>query len=137
MDRAVGEIEDVLQGLADRTRLRLLNLMRKQEVCVCYFVQILALPQSTISRHLAYLRRKKLVTARRDGKWMHYRLNVPKDPGLRQIVLHTLDVLAGDRRMRRESSRLGQACCSPAKIKSLSHAPSPQPLAEWAQQESQ
>lgn len=57
--------ENLFQALADRTRLRLLNLMADQEVRVCYFVEILNVPQPTISRHLASLRRSGLVTARR------------------------------------------------------------------------
>ena len=63
----------VFQALGDNTRLRLLNLMGDQEICVCYFVEILEQPQPKISRHLAYLRRAGIVAARRDGKWMHYR----------------------------------------------------------------
>ena len=70
----VPPIEQLFQGLADRTRLRLLNLMADQEVCVCYFVEILGLSQPVISRHLAYLRARGLVTSRRQGKWMHYRI---------------------------------------------------------------
>ena len=51
-------------ALADTTRLRLLNLMAGREVCVCHFVEILGQSQPKISRHLAYLRRAGLVTAR-------------------------------------------------------------------------
>jgi ArsR family transcriptional regulator len=61
-------------ALADCTRLRLLNLMNGKEVCVCYFVEILGQSQPKISRHLAYLRRADIVTARREGKWMHYKI---------------------------------------------------------------
>ena len=61
-------------ALADTTRLRLLNLMGGREVCVCYFVEILRQGQPKISRHLAYLRKAGLVAARREGKWMHYRI---------------------------------------------------------------
>src|SRR5947209_7362223 len=69
----------LFQALADPTRLRLLNLMAVCEVCVCFFVEIFDEPQPKISRHLAYLRRAGLVTARRDGKWMHYSLSKPSD----------------------------------------------------------
>ncbi|MGA9718757.1 MAG: metalloregulator ArsR/SmtB family transcription factor, partial [Acidobacteriaceae bacterium] len=70
-------MERFFQALGDRTRLRLLNLMGGQELCVCYFVQVLQQPQPKISRHLAYLRRAGLVAARREGKWMHYRIVTP------------------------------------------------------------
>ena len=69
---AKGESEVVLEqffrALADRTRLRLLNLMGDEEVCVCFFVQVLGVSQPKISRHLAYLRRVGVVASRREGK---------------------------------------------------------------------
>jgi ArsR family transcriptional regulator, arsenate/arsenite/antimonite-responsive transcriptional repressor len=66
------------QALGDTTRLRLLNLMgEQQEVCVCYFVEILGAPQPKISRHLAYLRNAGIVSSRREGKWVHYRIVMP------------------------------------------------------------
>ena len=74
------EIEFFFKALADRTRLRLLNLMGEDEVCVCYFVEVLQLNQPKISRHLAYLRRAGLVGARREAKWMHYSVTPPADP---------------------------------------------------------
>ena len=71
--------ESFFRALADRTRLRLLNLMRTDEVCVCFFVEILKTNQPKISRHLAYLRRAGIVGARRDGQWIHYRVVEPAD----------------------------------------------------------
>ena len=69
----------LFRALADRTRLRLLNLIADREICVCYFVEILRISQPKISRHLAYLRRAGIVAARRQGRWMHYRLVSPRD----------------------------------------------------------
>ena len=66
-------LEPLFRALADETRLRLLNLIADREICVCYFVEILGLSQPKISRHLAYLRNAGIVSARRDGKWMHYK----------------------------------------------------------------
>lgn len=73
-------MERFFQALGDNTRLRLLNLMSDQEICVCYFVEILDQLQPKISRHLAYLRSARMVAARRDGKWMHYRMVMPGQP---------------------------------------------------------
>jgi len=73
-------------ALADSTRLRLLNLMAGREVCVCYFVEILRQGQPKISRHLAYLRNAGIVAARREGKWMHYRICEPADAGAAAIL---------------------------------------------------
>jgi ArsR family transcriptional regulator len=96
-------------ALADRTRLRLLNLMNGKEVCVCYFVEILGQRQPKISRHLAYLRRAGIVDARREGKWMHYRIVVPKHAGAARILSGTLSVLGEDKTMQSDLARFAQA----------------------------
>ncbi len=112
------------QALGDSTRLRLLNLMGDQEVCVCYFVEILGAPQPKISRHLAYLRNSGVVSARREGKWMHYRIVMPPHDGAAQILRQTLDWLKDDKAMQADRARLTKACCSPAKY-ALDGAPVP------------
>ena len=66
------DIELFFSALSDRTRLRLLNLMRDGELCVCYFPEIIGTNQPKISRHLAYLRKAGLVSVRREWKWAHY-----------------------------------------------------------------
>ncbi len=65
---------DQLKALGDTTRLRILNLLRDDELCVCDLFAVLGLPQSTVSRHLAILRRAGWVDDRRRGSWMYYRL---------------------------------------------------------------
>ena len=112
-------------ALADRTRLRLLNLMDGREVCVCYFVEILRQPQPKISRHLAYLRNAGIVDARRDGKWMHYSIEHPNDPIAAAILHEALDSLKSDPQMQADLARLGQACCEPQRFVALQGAPLP------------
>src|ERR1700681_739036 len=80
----------LFRALADPTRLRLLNLVADKEICVCYFVEILGISQPKISRHLAYLRRTGIVAARRQGRWMHYRLLAPRDAVASAILKETL-----------------------------------------------
>jgi ArsR family transcriptional regulator len=104
-------MERFFQALGDRTRLRLLNLMGDQELCVCYLVEVLGLPQPKISRHLAYLRRAGLVAARRDGKWMHYRIEAPTDAGAARILRETLASLGADKSMQKDRAMLSKACC--------------------------
>jgi ArsR family transcriptional regulator len=116
------------QALGDNTRLRLLNLMGDQEICVCYLVEILEQGQPKISRHLAYLRSAGIVAARRDGKWMHYRIVMPPNPGAAQILRQTLAWLTDDRAMQADRARLSRACCSPAKFIALQGAPVPVPV---------
>ncbi len=118
-------IERFFQALGDNTRLRLLNLMGDQEICVCYFVEILDQPQPKISRHLAYLRSAGIVAARREGKWMHYRIVMPSNIGAAQVLQQTLAWLEGERAMQADRSRLSKACCSPGKFEALQGAPLP------------
>jgi ArsR family transcriptional regulator, arsenate/arsenite/antimonite-responsive transcriptional repressor len=115
-------------ALADRTRLRLLNLMRDREVCVCYFVEILRQGQPKISRHLAYLRRAGIVSARREGRWMHYRIEWPTDAKASAILDATLTSLGADRKMQADLTRLNHACCQPRRFVTLQGAPAPRPL---------
>lgn len=105
------DLELLFRALADRTRLRLLNLMGEDEVCVCYFVEVLKTHQPKISRHLAYLRKAGIVGARREGKWMHYRVVEPQDKRAAQILKNIRDWLANDPEMRRDRGRLVQMCC--------------------------
>ena len=112
-------------ALADVTRLRLLNLMRGREVCVCYFVEILGESQPKISRHLAYLRRAGIVKARREGKWMHYRMERPKDETVARVLDAVLEGLVSDRRMQSDLERLDKACCRPEGLVGLEDAPRP------------
>lgn len=119
------DMERFFQALGDNTRLRLLNLMDDQEICVCYFVEILAQGQPKISRHLAYLRRAGIVQARREGKWMHYRIVVPPSIGATQVLRQTLAWLKEDRAMQADKARLSKACCTPAKFVTLQSAPRP------------
>jgi ArsR family transcriptional regulator len=115
-------------ALSDRTRLRLLNLMDGREVCVCYFVEILGQSQPKISRHLAYLRRAGVVTARREGKWMHYKIVVPHHAGAAKILGETLAVVRVEKAMQTDLARLGKACCAPRRVPTLDGAPVPLPV---------
>lgn len=119
------ELERFFQALGDKTRLRLLNLMGDQEICVCYFVEILGSPQPKISRHLAYLRTAGIVAARREGKWMHYRVVMPPHAGAAQVLRQTLAALAGEKAMQTDRARLAKACCAPQKFVTLESAPIP------------
>jgi ArsR family transcriptional regulator len=115
-------------ALSDRTRLRLLNLMDGREVCVCYFVRILGQSQPKISRHLAYLRRAGVVAARREGKWMHYKIVAPSHAGAARILRETLAVLRKDKVMQADRARLGRACCAAQRVSALDGAPLPIPV---------
>src|SRR5919198_6117161 len=110
MSTSLGRIERLFRALSDATRLRILALLVDGEVCVCRLHETLRLPQPTVSRHLAYLRRSGLVATRRDGLWIHYRLATLDDNVLRtltDIVTHALghvDVVVRDAARRSKAT---------------------------------
>jgi ArsR family transcriptional regulator len=118
-------LDHLFRALADRTRLRLLNLIADKEICVCYFVQILRTSQPKISRHLAYLRRAGIVAARRQGRWMHYRLAAPGNAVAAAILLETLAQLRQVPEMRGDLAKLETSCCTPDSSDLPRQAPQP------------
>jgi len=123
------QMEDTFKALGDGTRLRILGLLGNNEVCVCHLHDSLGLPQPTVSRHLAYLRRTGLVTARRDGVWMHYRMSQTLAPEIRRVVDASVDALARLSTTTKDKAQFtktfgslyvipadaGGACCAPRK----------------------
>ena len=121
-------LDHLFRALADPTRLRLINLMSEQEICVCYFIDLIGAPQPKISRHLAYMRRAGIVAARREGKWMHYRLTIPQNTHAASILKSTLQALKQDKEMQRDCERLNRACCGPKSLVQVLGAPLPSPF---------
>ena len=102
-----------LRALADPTRLRILGLLAGGEVCVCHIHDALGIPQPKASRHLAYLRRSKIVDTRRDGLWVHYRLAPIDDPVVRTLVDAAMHCLGHVDTVGRDRKRLEKetGCC--------------------------
>ena len=71
-------LEEVFFGLADSTRLKILQLLAREELCACEVMAALGLTQPTTSHHLGILERSRLVASRREGKWVFYTLSNPK-----------------------------------------------------------
>lgn len=124
MNRLEGE--HFFRALAEPTRLRLINLLDTDEVCVCFLVEALEINQPKISRHLAYLRRAGIVSARRNGKWMHYRLKEPAEPRLAAILNTVRAWLKDSPQMQTDRSRFLRLCCSPKSPALLKRAPKPE-----------
>lgn len=124
---AVDQLESLFKALADKTRLRILALLGNNEVCVCHIHDSLGLPQPTVSRHLAYLRRAGLVDTRRDGVWMHYQVARSLDPNVQTVLSAAVDAVtrvpatAQDRKQFQRAfgelyvlpTATGGACCAP------------------------
>ncbi|MCB2231753.1 metalloregulator ArsR/SmtB family transcription factor [bacterium] len=64
----------LFKALADPTRLRIVILLTRREMCVCDLTEVLSLPQSTVSRHMGILKSAGVVSDNRQGKWVHYSL---------------------------------------------------------------
>lgn len=77
-DRALSRLEYLFSGLADKTRLKILKLLGREELCACEVMAALRLTQPTTSHHLGILERSGLVASRREGKWVFFRLADPK-----------------------------------------------------------
>src|SRR5271170_8083508 len=94
---------ELYKAFADPVRLRLLHLLSDGEVCVCHLHEALDLPQSTVSRHLAYLRKRGLVLGRKQGLWVYYRLAKPAGElhrtliGCLGVCFKEIDALKQDR----------------------------------------
>jgi len=81
-------LAQTLKALSDPIRLRIVLLLQAEgELCVCDLMEVLKLPQSTVSRHLAYLKRSCWVDIRRDGVWMYYTLSKESCDICRELLL--------------------------------------------------
>lgn len=101
-----------LQAMADPTRLRLLALLGEGPLCVCHFQSVLREPQAKISKHLAVLRTRGLVTARREGHWMMYALAEPRP----EVLAVLPELAATEAQLKRDAAKLKRLDlgCSPA-----------------------
>jgi ArsR family transcriptional regulator len=113
---AAPNVDLLFRAFADRTRLRIVHLLREGEVCVGDLVKVLKVPQPTASRHLAYLRRAHLVRTRRNGLWMFYSL-APATSSFHRSLLDCLGACFQEvpelERDRRRSAALKKSggCC--------------------------
>jgi ArsR family transcriptional regulator len=130
MATQIQSLERVFQALADGTRLRILGLLLAGEVCVCSLHESLGEPQPKVSRHLAYLRRAGLVSTRREGLWVHYRLADARDPVVATVLQAVSHALGHVESVRRDTRVLEKTtgcamppqtcqpsfdCCAPRK----------------------
>ena len=129
-DSNLDEMEKLFTALADKTRLRLLNLMRRNEVCVCFFTEALGESQPKISRHLAFLRAAGIVEARRDGKWIHYRICATGNEYVERILRDALEWLSLQREMQEDFENFARICRAPIATATITRAPRPEILRE-------
>ncbi len=103
------ELERLFKGLADHTRLRVINLLLHGELCVCDIQYVLDSPQPNVSRHLAYLKHSGLVLDRREGQRMYYRLAEQGEAARRRLLAFLQAAFAGSDEFERDSRKLEKA----------------------------
>jgi ArsR family transcriptional regulator len=113
----------IYQCLCDFTRLRILNLLNEGELCVCHFQEILDEPQVKVSKHLAYLRFRGLVVARKEANWVIYALPANPSHELSANLACLQDCVREGAVFRRDMERrrhlagsiaeTSPACCTP------------------------
>ncbi len=98
---------NITKALADGNRLRVLMALRDGELCVCQIVAMLALAPSTVSKHMYILRQAGLVEARKEGRWVYYRLaGTGADRPAREAVRWVRRHLADDPQIMRDARTL-------------------------------
>ena len=101
-------ILEIYKCLCDETRLRILNLLAVSPLCVCYLQAVLGKSQVLVSQHLAYLRERKMVTARRHRNWMIYALPVERPPALHANLQCLQDAAQTEAIFRRDRQKLAK-----------------------------
>jgi len=100
------ELVRIYECFCDETRLRILNLISRGPLCVCHFQEILDLPQVKVSKHLAYLRKRKMVATKRVGTWVVYRLAEERSQEFEQNLRCLQDCVASDKSFRKDLLKL-------------------------------
>jgi ArsR family transcriptional regulator len=112
--RPVNSVDVTFRAFSDWTRLRILNLLRDGELCVCDLTAVLELPQPAISKHLAYLRKAKLVIGRKEGQWSYYRLAPARNAFHQKLLESVAACVAHAPELTKDTKRLtscGKNCC--------------------------
>lgn len=100
------EVAALTKALADEHRLRILMLLKAQELCACQIVEAFELANSTISKHLSILRQAGLTQARKEGRWVYYSLPVNPPREIQATLDWVQQLLAGDDTARDDQARM-------------------------------
>jgi ArsR family transcriptional regulator len=114
--RTSEHVDRMFRAFCDRTRLRILSLLRDGELCVGDIVEILQVPQPRVSRHLGHLKKAGLVTARKSGTWIHYTLTPPQTAFHRKLLDCAITCFQEVPEIQADSARAARAkkhggCC--------------------------
>lgn len=110
------DLVDILKSLADENRLRILNLLRNGELCVCDIETILGIKQSNTSRHLNRLKIAGIIASQKKSQWVYYRLKdetFTNFPFLSEILndeLDKIDICKKDLELLEKIKASGRCC---------------------------
>jgi ArsR family transcriptional regulator len=113
------DLIQIYQCFCDRTRLRILHLLTRSPLCVCHFQDILGEPQVKISKHLAYLRRRGMVSTEKEQNWVIYSLPERRANELERNLKCLQDCVQTDTVFKRDVeklSKLVKSCCKPRNV---------------------
>ena len=113
------DLIQIYQCFCDRTRLRILHLLSRSPLCVCHFQDILGEPQVKVSKHLAYLRSRGMVSTKREQNWVIYSLPERRSDELERNLKCLQDCVQADAVFRRDMeklSKLAKSCCEPRSV---------------------
>lgn len=102
------ELIQIYQCLCEPIRLRIVNLLTRGPLCVCHFQDVLQLPQTKVSQHLAYLRKRQMVETTRKGTWIIYRLPAKPSRELERNLRCLQDCVSSDKLFRDDLARLAR-----------------------------
>src|SRR5206468_2803091 len=113
------DLLQIYQYFRARTRLRILHLLTRSPLCVCHFQDILGEPQVKISKHLAYLRDRGMVTTKREQNWIIYSLPGQRAEELERNLKCLQDCVQTDAVFNRDMAKLcnlAKSCCKPRSV---------------------
>jgi ArsR family transcriptional regulator len=128
------KLASYFKSLADENRLRILNLLFHGELCGCDIKHVLGASQSTVSRHLTYLKNSGLIMDRREGYRVFYRLVQSEDAEVRELFEYLVRAFAKDKVLKADMKKLREAikegACTVSEWNPLSGLASPKPELE-------
>jgi DNA-binding transcriptional ArsR family regulator len=103
----------IASALSDQNRVRALLALGDQEVCVCQIIELLKLSPSTVSKHMSILKQAKLVTGKKKGRWVFYRLPGREAPPIvRQALAWVRQAAAEDQGIQKDADRMKKILCT-------------------------
>ncbi len=102
------EISELFKIISDKTRLRILMMLQRKELCVCQLMAVLAISQPLVSRNLSLLMRAGFLEDRRDGKMIFYRINTKAQKKQSLLMNLLIELLTDDETIKEDFNSLSE-----------------------------